>query len=57
MLKVPERIFSITTYLLRCLVGSKEKHMLSHLQMALDECSSPEEVILLPPVTPKEGNV
>ena len=48
MLKVPQGTFSITTYLPCCLVGSKGEYVPSHLQMTLDECSSPEEVISLP---------
>ena len=48
MLKVPQGTFSITPYLLRCLIGSKEEYVPSYLQMTLDKHSSPGKVIVLP---------
>ena len=48
MLKVPLQAFSIATYLLRCLGGSKGEYVSSsYLQMTLDEHSFLKEVIAL----------
>ena len=48
MLKVSPGTFSITTHLFCCLVCSKKEYVAVHLQMTLDEHSSPEEAIALP---------